>query len=139
MRDDDSRGPMLVGLVCGAPFLAFGGYQVISRNLDITGIAVWMAGGVALHDFLLVPLVFAVGAMIRRRARGRMLAPVEAALVATGILVLFAVPALSGKGRSAADPSRVPGDYPVALAVLVAMIWIAAGAWYLLDNRRGRP
>lgn len=128
--------PMLIGLAAGTPLLGIGLYQVFTRNLNIVGIAVWMVGGVAVHDLVLVPVVFAAGALLRRLARDRWLAPLQAALVASGILVLFAVPALSGKGVSAADPSRLPGDYPRAVAGLLLGIWIAAGIWALSAGRR---
>lgn len=135
MTDGTSRRPLLIGIAAGVPFLAVGVYQMVSRDLDIAGIVTWMAAGVVLHDFVLVPVVFAVGAIVRRRTRGGSLAPLEAALIASGILILFSVPALSGKGVSAADPSRLPGDYPVGLAVLLAVVWIVAGCWALLGKR----
>jgi hypothetical protein len=136
MTDGTSRRPLLIGIAAGVPFLAVGVYQMVSRDLDIAGIVTWMAAGVVLHDFVLVPVVFALGAIVRRRAGGGSLAPLEAALIASGILILFSVPALSGKGVSAADPSRLPGDYPVDLAVLLAGVWIVAGCWALLGKRR---
>jgi hypothetical protein len=137
VRNAAGHRPMLIGVAAGTPFLAVGVYQMVSRHLDIAGILTWMAAGVVLHDFVLVPFVFAAGAIIRRRARGGSVAPLQGGLIASGILILFSVPALSGMGVTAADPSRLPGDYLLDLAVLLAGIWVVAGGWALLGRRGG--
>lgn len=138
MTPGEPRAPLVAGLVVGGGFIAFGCYTAVAHGLDLIGIGVWLAGGVALHDFLLVPLTFAIGAVVSRRAPVPLRAPLQAALIASGILILFSIPALSGKGMTADNPSRLPGDYPEAVAGLLLAVWSAAAIWTGLRVSRGR-
>lgn len=58
---------------------------------------------------------------------GRARAPVQAALIATAAVTIVALPLGFGYGRLADNPSALPRDYPLGLALVLATIWLAAG------------
>jgi hypothetical protein len=137
VTEGTSRTSALIGLAVGLPLIGFGLAQFVVHKLDTVHIALWLAGGVALHDFVLVPAVFLAGGLLRRVAGRSVLAPLQVALIVSGLLLLFSLPALSGKGVTGGDTSRLPGDYPRAVAGLLIAIWAAAAVWALLARRRG--
>ena len=132
-----NRPIQLVTLVAGAGLVAYGVYELRRGQVDPGQFARWFVAGILAHDLILAPTVFIAGWLVRRLAPRRLLAPVQAALIAAGILVLFAVPALSGRGKSAANPSQLPNDYPRDLALVIAAVWLAiAVAWVVAGRRR---
>jgi hypothetical protein len=99
----------------------------------------WFLGGLLAHDLLLAPSIFAVGLAIRRLPTS-LRPPVRAALIVSGTLVLMSVPLLLGYGRATqpGNTSVLPGDYPASLIIVLAAIWIIAGAWALHGLARSR-
>jgi hypothetical protein len=99
----------------------------------------WFLGGLLAHDLLLAPAIFAVG-LVLRRLPPALQPPARAALIVSGTLTLMSVPLLLGYGRATQPGNRsvLPGDYPVNLALVVAAVWILAGAWALLARTRRR-
>ena len=66
---------------------------------------------------------------------------VFAPLVTSGVLVLASVPVLVGVGRATqpGNGSVLPGDYPLALAGVLAVVWLgvlAFGIWGVVCHRR---
>ncbi|WP_030725563.1 hypothetical protein [Streptomyces sp. NRRL S-237] len=108
----------------GVVVMAFGGFLLV-REPEPWRIALWLAGGVLVHDGLIAPLVIAVGALCA--AAGLRLRGVpRAALVVAGSLTLIALPPLLRPG-GVANASVLPLDYPrnwllsmVAIGVLTA-------------------
>jgi hypothetical protein len=99
----------------------------------------WFLGGLLAHDLLLAPAILAVGLMTRRLPDAWR-PPVRAALIVSGTLVLMSVPLLLGYGRATqpGNTSVLPGNYPSNLTIVLAAIWIIAGAWALLGLARSR-
>ena len=91
--------------------------------------AAWLGAVLIAHDLLLVPAVLAVTALtglVPAALRG----PLRAALAGSALLVLLTLPAFLGHGRATqpGNATVLPGDYPRALALLVAATWLLAGA-----------
>ncbi|MER5415402.1 MULTISPECIES: hypothetical protein [Streptomyces] len=116
----------------GVVVLAFGGFLLV-REPEPWRIALWLVGGVLVHDGLIAPLVIAVGALCA--AAGLRLRGVpRAALVVAGSLTVIALPPLLRPG-GVANASVLPLDYPrnwllamVAIGVLTAG-YAGARAW----------
>jgi len=99
----------------------------------------WLLGGLLAHDLLLAPAVFAVGLAVRRLPAA-LQPPARTALIVSGTLALMTVPLLLGYGRATqpGNVSLLPGNYPANLALVIATVWAAAGAWSLLTLARRR-
>jgi hypothetical protein len=126
------------GLVIGWAFIVFGIYSVFANGVRWLGFGEWFAAGILAHDLLLAPLVFLVGALLGRVVSRRYLAPIQGGLIATGLLLLFSFPAISGKGDRAGDPSRLPNDYRLYVGLVAVGIW-AVTLIFVLRAVRRRP
>lgn len=94
----------------------------------------WFAGVLIVHDFIVAPLTFAVGAHLIARIRRPLLAPIQGALIASGIIVLTTWPLLRGYGLRPDNPSALPNNYAAGLTAVLALVWLvaavaAARAW----------
>lgn len=117
-----------LGLVLGVPVMAYGALGIL-RNSGLTApvnFVFWFVGGNLVHDFALAPFVFVVGFLLRRKVPARWLAPVQWAMVLSGIVVLFSLIPLAGLGRSRLEPTVQPLNYGLGLVIVVAAIWATA-------------
>ena len=95
---------------------------------------------------MFAPLVVGLGVLVGRVVAGRWRAPVQAVLIVSGVLALFAYPLVRGFGRAAHNPTSLPRDYGSNLVVVVAFVALAVAAGALLaavagqtgDRRRRR-
>lgn len=104
----------------------------------------WLVGLVLVHDFVLAPLVHLTGRRLRDRAPEAWRWPLQLGLVTSGVLVLASVPVLVGAGRRTqpGNTSVLPGNYPLALAGVLTVVWLgvlALGIWVSIRRRRQRP
>jgi hypothetical protein len=99
----------------------------------------WFLGGLLAHDLPLAPAIFAVG-LATRRLPTALRPPVRAALIVSGTLALMSLPLLLGYGRATqpGNTSVLPGDYPANLTIVLAVVWIIAGACALRGLARSR-
>ncbi|GGS11750.1 hypothetical protein Snoj_36300 [Streptomyces nojiriensis] len=123
----------------GLAVMAFGGFLLV-REPEPWRIALWLAGGVLVHDGLIAPLVIAVGALCA--AAGLRLRGVpRAALVVAGCLTVIALPPLLRPG-GVANASVLPLDYPrnwlLAMASIGVLAYAGARAWARARTRRRR-
>jgi hypothetical protein len=100
----------------------------------------WLVGLLLVHDLVLVPLVNLAGRRLRDRAPQAWRWPLQLGLVTSGVLVLASVPVLVGVGRRTqpGNASVLPGDYPRALAGVLAVVWLAVLALGVVARRRRR-
>jgi uncharacterized membrane protein YhaH (DUF805 family) len=94
----------------------------------------WLIGLLLVHDFVLAPLVHLTGRRLRDRAPESWRWPLQLGLATSGMLVLASVPVLVGVGRRTqpGNASVLPGNYPLALAGVLTMVWLgvlALGIW----------
>jgi hypothetical protein len=125
-----------IALPVGAAVMTFGAIGLVADS-GISGgvdVAQWLVGADLAHDFVLAPLACLVGAAVARVLPRRWRAPVQAALLATGVLLIVAFPALRGYGRDQVpdNPTVQPIDYTTATLTALTIVWAAAGVWLLV-------
>jgi hypothetical protein len=96
----------------------------------------WLVGLLLVHDFLLSPLVHLAGRWLRRWTPEAWRWPLQLGLVTSGVMVLASIPVLYGIGRRTqpGNASVLPGRYPLALVLVLAVVWagvVAFGVWRL--------
>ncbi|MGJ4845418.1 hypothetical protein [Leifsonia sp. Le1] len=128
-------GIALIG--CGVVFFA------IDLTIgEIAGVVVWLAGAVIIHDAVLVPVVTAVDAVLRRAGRrlpSAVVMVVELGLAVGALLTAMVVPEVIAQARGPRNPTVVPGDYGQRLAVLwVAIVVLVALASAVIGWRARR-
>jgi hypothetical protein len=101
----------------------------------------WLVGLLLVHDIVLAPLVHLAGRGLRDRVPAAWRWPLQLGLVTSGVLVVASVPVLVGVGRRTqpGNASVLPGDYPLALAGVLAVVWLgvlALGIWGVVRHRR---
>lgn len=89
------------------------------------------------HDLVVVPVVLAVGWAVTRLVPQAVRAPVQGGLIASAIVVAYALPLVLRLGADPNNVSILPRDYGWGLAVLLAVIWATAAA--VLFFRRWVP
>jgi hypothetical protein len=108
---------------------------------DPLGLAIWLGGGVVLHDFVLAPVVLLLGVGVVRVVPASMRAPVVVGLVSAGTLVLVGVPIVLASHRQVANPTVLPGNYLLGLVgalAAVAVLTAARVGWIAVRRRRGQ-
>src|SRR5262249_58079258 len=87
-----------------------------------------------------------MGCAVAVALRGWCRAPVQAALLTTGVLLIVVFPALRGFGRDHVpdNPSVDPLDYATSTLTALAVVWAGAAVWLAArlltsDRERRRP
>lgn len=126
----------------GVLLAAYGAWLLLSRqdlerNLDV---ALWLAGGVLVHDVLLGSVVIVVSLLATRLLPAVARPAAGAGLVVLGSLTVLAVPFLGGFGRENApdNPTLLDRDYTAGYLVLVATVIIVVVLPVLLHSLRAR-
>jgi hypothetical protein len=91
-----------------------------------SGILLWLAGAVVLHDAVFAPLVLLGTRLLRRigrRTSWAAVAVVQVALVIGGALTAIAFPGIRAQQLGARNPSVLVFDYGLQLA----LAWLALG------------
>lgn len=146
MADEERPAPprgaaFWLGLLVGSAIIAYGAHGLFSdapatnpRNL-----AVWFFGAGLLHDLVVAPVAFVLAWALGRVLPPPARRPVQLALAASALLVLFTWPVVRGYGRDAAIPSALPLDYTRNLVGALVAIWVVALVWSVVGAvRSGR-
>jgi hypothetical protein len=104
----------------------------------------WLIGLLLVHDLVLAPIVHLTGHRLRGRAPESWRWPLQLGLITSGVLVLASVPVLVGAGRRTqpGNASVLPGNYPLALAGVLTVVWLGVLAlriWRPTRRRRRSP
>jgi hypothetical protein len=121
--------PRLLLGALGVAVAAYGAWLLLQEDLsDLVDTAIWLAGGIVLHDFALVPLTLLLGVVLVRLLLANRRAPVAGGLVVLGTVTLMAVPVLGGWGANADNPTILDRNYPAGWLVVagVTILVIAA-------------
>lgn len=106
----------------------------LDRRLDLV---TWLVGLDLAHDLLLAPAVVGLGYLVSRAVPAGARAAVQAALIATGmVLVVGLLPLLGTAGTR--NPTIQPIRYGPAIAAVIALIWVGAAIGGLASTRRNR-
>jgi hypothetical protein len=100
----------------------------------------WLVGLLLVHDIVFAPLVHLVGRGVADRAPEAWRWPLQLGLVTSGVLVLASVPVLVGVGRATqpGNGSVLPGNYPLAVSGVLAVVWLgvlAFGIWGVIRSK----
>ena len=130
----------MVGGVAGWALVAWAVRGVLRHGVDTrpAELARFLAGVLVSHDVVLVPIVLLAGWGVARVARGPGRAAVQAALVVSGCLALFAFPLFRGYGRALGNPTSLPHDYGANLLVVLGAVWVVAGAAVVASRASAR-
>jgi hypothetical protein len=137
-----------IALPIGAALMVFGAVGLLGDVGVDAGVKVggWLVGADVAHDFVLAPLACLVGAVVARALPRWCRAPVQAALLTSGVLLIVVFPALRGFGRDQVpdNPSVQPLDYTTGTLTALAVVWAAAAVWLVVqlatsDRERRRP
>lgn len=129
-----------LALLVGAGLSVYGAYLLLAgaRWPPLSSALTWFAGGVIVHDALLVPLTLLLGVVLLRVVPGPYRGPVQGALVLSALLTLALLPLLSGRGRTPANPSQQPLPYTRNLLLVLLAVWAVTAVLALLRARRRR-
>jgi hypothetical protein len=136
-----------VALAIGAAVMTYGavgllGDTGLGASVDV---GIWLVGADVAHDFVLAPLACLIGAAAARLLPRWCRAPVQAALLTSGVLLIVVFPALRGYGRDQVpdNPSVQPLDYTAATLTALAVVWAVASVWAIVrlatSDRETRP
>jgi hypothetical protein len=126
------------GAAVGIGIVAFGVAGLI-RNSARTMPASWaefFVGGLVIHDGFWAPLVGLASLAFTRLLPAWLRPTAQGALIVTSACVLVTIPALTGRGRLATNPSILPNHYGPNLLGVIAFVWLAAALLALRARRR---
>ena len=129
----------VLGLVLGAVVLL-----LKQDPMQIVGVGLWVLAAIVLHDGILSPLVVLVALLVRRAGRRIPFAVLVIVQVGVGlgaILSLLVVPEIYAKTLGVANPTVLPFDYGLRLALswlVIAALTALACVVYLARTRRSR-
>jgi hypothetical protein len=134
----------VVGYAIGVALVAvgFGGLLAHAADTRPVGWLAWFAGAVVVHDFLFVPVVLLLAALVGRLPV-RYRTPVQVAAVLGGTITIVSLPLVLGFGKSAGNPSQLPLDYGRNLILVLAAIAVGTAvvigrrAWSARVRHRG--
>ena len=125
-----------VAFAIGAGVMVYGALGLVSdagfgASANVAG---WLVGADVGNDFVLAPLACVVGAAVARVLPRWCRAPVQAALLTTGVLLIVVFPALRGYGHDTVpdNPSVQPLDYTTSTLTALAVVWAAAAVWLIV-------
>jgi len=106
---------------------------------DLRAAAIWLVGGVVLHDGVLAPLTIAVCFLVARAWRGRIPAPVVVGVVVLATITVVAVPVLGRFGARPDNPTLLDRNYVLGWLGIATLTVVAVVAAILPSrNRDGR-
>jgi hypothetical protein len=118
-------------ILLGAAGLVWGGWVMVhSVRIDrLPGVALWIGAGIVVHDAVIAPVVFFAGVLLRRAGRpltGTIVALVQGTIVLGSIVTLIVVPEIIAQGIGPRNPTVLPLNYSLNLAVFWVMIAVVA-------------
>jgi hypothetical protein len=96
----------------------------------------WFVGSLIVHDLVVAPLTFAVGALVVGRIPLRFRAPFKGGLIASAVIVVTTWPLVRGYGLRADNASALPNNYLAGLAMVLVVVWSAVALFAVRSWRR---
>ena len=126
-----------ISAAVGWAVIGWGVFGIFSNRLDTrpANLAKFVVGGALLHDLLVAPLVILAGVLVARAVPARARGTVQAALVVSGIVALFAWPLVRAYGLAANNPTSLPHNYGLNLLIVLGVVWAVAAAVIVLKFR----
>ena len=126
-----------ISTAIGWAVIAWGVFGIFSNSVDTrpANLAKFVVGGALLHDLLVAPVVILAGVLITRAVPRRVRGPVQAALIVSAVVALFAYPLVRGYGLAANNPTSLPYNYGRNLVIVLGVVWAVAAAGIVLKLR----
>ena len=117
-----------IGLALAVPVLAYGlkGAYDNLPDVQLTSFATYFVGGAVVHDLVLAPAVCLVGWIVLRVVPRVAVGPVQAALVASGVIGLISWPFVRGYGVTSGEPSFLSRNYATSVLTAWVVVWAIA-------------
>ena len=116
--------------------IGLGGYGAVLlldlAPVIIMRILVWAVVAAVVHDLVFAPVCMAIGLAGRRLIPLPWQSPVAVAGLCSVVLVLLAIPVFSRPGMRPDNPSVLDRDYPLGLAIALAVVWLCVPGYLLL-------
>jgi len=127
-----------VSAAAGWMIIAYGLRGMIHHRVDTrpANLAKFAVSGALIHDLVFAPLVLLVGVLVSRATPPRVRGILQAALIVSGSLVLFAYPLVRGYAHALRNPSSLPHNYTANLALALAIVWAVAAVAIIRRLRR---
>jgi hypothetical protein len=118
-----------IGLVAGWAVMLFGVVGLIANRADTKPfeVAYRFVELALIHDAVVAPLAFIVGAVATHWLPSTVRGPVRGALALSAIVVVFALPLVQRLGARQ-NSSVLPQAYGPNLAIVLGAIWLATAA-----------
>ena len=128
-----------ISAAAGWAVIAFGVRGIFEKTIDTrpSQLARFVVGGALIHDLLVAPLVIAVAVAITKVVPGRSRAALQATLIVSAVVALFAYPLVRGYGHATHNPTSLPHDYAANLAAVLGIVWAVAAVVVLTRLRGG--
>ncbi len=128
-----------LGMIVGGGVALYGAVNLIEdQRSSLRSIAIWFVGGALALDLVIVPTAAGLGWVVKRLLPPATWPPVRAALLATAIVMAFALPLVSHQGGKPDNPSLRPRDYGAGLTWTIALLWVVAGIVAATRVQHGR-
>ncbi|MGI9083917.1 MAG: hypothetical protein ACR2FE_01325 [Aeromicrobium sp.] len=124
----------------GVAVAVWGVWLLSDDGLDrLLSTAFWLAGGVVVHDFVLAPVVVAVGVLATRALPGKHRAVAAIAFLIWGTVTIAVANVLSGQGGKPDMDSLINRPYGSAWLVLTGLALGAAIVVAVVRSRHDQP
>ncbi|MDE0805021.1 MAG: hypothetical protein OSA99_17075 [Acidimicrobiales bacterium] len=119
-----------IGLVFATPVVAYGLRGALANlpDVQLTSFVIYFVGGAVVHDLVLAPVACIVGWVVLRVVPKVAIGPVQAALMASGVVGLISWPFVRGYGITDGEPSFLSRNYATSVLTAWAIIWAIAAA-----------
>lgn len=125
----------------GALGIGAGGYgaiELLDLGLDnLRDTAIWLVGGVLLHDGVVAPLTVATGVLVMTALRRPLPAPVVTGAIVLATVTVVAVPVLGRFGARADNPTLLDRNYVLGWLALATLTVVVVGVAVAVGRKGG--
>lgn len=123
----------------GGLVMAYGAWLLLTRQDGerLWSAAVWLVGGVLVHDLVLAPVALLL-VLATRFLPAPSRTPAVVGLVVLGTTTIWAVPVLGRFGEVPTDPTHLDRDYWLGWGLIAAAVLLGVVAASILRSRRSR-
>ncbi len=136
------RGPLFwISAAVGWVVIGWGLRGALHHRIDTrpAELARFFVGGAVLHDLAFAPVVLVVGVALARLTPRRWRSYIQAALIVSGLLVLFSYPEVRDYARILHNPTSLPHNYTQNLLLVIGAVWVTtAGLAAVMTLRQRR-